>query len=110
MGSNTLKLVIAEVHVAIGLAAVATLAATGHMDSTTAAGFIGGLLGIGITPPLVAYTPTPPPQPVQAPGVVQEGTKGPEAAQPAPTGTTGALAATPAEITGTGTSAMPAAG
>lgn len=110
MGSDTVKLAIAEIHVALGLAAVGTLAATGHLDGTVAAGFIGGLLGIGAAPPLVAYgvntgttaanTAATNAQAANAPS------GGPTAA---PGGTTAAL--TPGEITGTATAAaMPSAG
>lgn len=107
MSPNTLKLVITEVHVVVGLAAVATLVATGHMDGTTGAGFIGGLLGLGVAPPLVAYHPaldTPTgAQPVSASQTPTTPTGAAPSIPPAPP-----MAQTPATITGTGTQpAMP---
>lgn len=108
MGSNSLKLILAEVHILAGLAAVGTLAATGHLDSTVAAGFIGGLLGIGGTAPLVAYSPLGEPQAPQAGQVPPPATRAASGVQAAGSGPS-AVALTPGEVTGTATqSAMPA--
>lgn len=110
MGSNTVKLIIAQVHIAVGLAAVATLAATGHLDATVAAGFIGGLLGIGAGAPLVAYNPQGPAQalpPGPGPTTTAQAASGAQAGNQGPVTT----AETPGEITGTAAgSAMPQAG
>lgn len=107
MGSNNVKLLLAEVHVVVGVAAVSVLLATGHLDSAAGTGLLGGLLGVGVGAPLVAYSP---------PGAAQEAVAANTAAvvaaaHPAPVvaspAATGAPAETPGQITGTGTSAMP---